>query len=117
MMFSAFTDLCHKVLEMISYGLGWDPSILKDAHTLIGLRGNRTALRTHYYPPLPDSFSPAKNQIRCGEHTDYGTMTFLVQDEIGGLEVLVPGRGYIPVNPIPGNDMTITPLIKSLYMI
>ena len=26
-------------------------------------------------------------QIRCGEHTDYGTMTLLMQDESGGLEV------------------------------
>ena len=28
-------------------------------------------------------------QIRCGEHTDYGAVTLLFQDEIGGLEVHV----------------------------
>jgi len=28
-------------------------------------------------------------QIRCGEHTDYGTITLLFQDTVGGLEVKV----------------------------
>ena len=26
-------------------------------------------------------------QIRCGEHMDYGGITLLIQDEVGGLEV------------------------------
>ena len=26
-------------------------------------------------------------QIRCGEHTDYGAITLLIQDDVGGLEV------------------------------
>ena len=27
-------------------------------------------------------------QIRCGEHSDYGSVTLLFQDDIGGLQVL-----------------------------
>ena len=27
------------------------------------------------------------NQIRCGEHSDYGSITLLFQDDVGGLEV------------------------------
>ena len=27
------------------------------------------------------------NQIRCGEHSDYGSITLLFQDHVGGLEV------------------------------
>ena len=27
------------------------------------------------------------NQIRCGEHSDYGSITLLFQDDAGGLEV------------------------------
>ena len=26
-------------------------------------------------------------QIRCGEHSDYGSLTLLFQDDVGGLEV------------------------------
>lgn len=28
-----------------------------------------------------------EGQVRCGEHSDYGTLTLLFQDQIGGLEV------------------------------
>lgn len=28
-----------------------------------------------------------EGQVRCGEHSDYGTLTLLFQDLIGGLEV------------------------------
>ena len=33
----------------------------------------------------PSEIKPG--QIRCGEHTDYGGITLLIQDDVGGLEV------------------------------
>ena len=33
----------------------------------------------------PSQIKPG--QIRCGEHTDYGGITLLIQDDVGGLEV------------------------------
>lgn len=34
-------------------------------------------------------FSEIKEgQVRCGEHSDYGTLTLLFQDLVGGLEVI-----------------------------
>ena len=33
----------------------------------------------------PSKIKPG--QIRCGEHTDYGGITLLIQDDVGGLEV------------------------------
>ncbi len=38
----------------------------------------------HLFLPL-NKFSPGI--VRCGTHSDYGIVTFLFQDEAGGLEV------------------------------
>lgn len=47
----------------------------------------QTLMRSlNYYTLNPnDNFPP--NAIRCGEHSDWGTITLLIQDMIGGLEV------------------------------
>ena len=45
-------------------------------------------LRYNYYPKIPDLSKVKARQIRCGEHTDYGAISVLFQDDIGGLEVL-----------------------------
>ncbi|MDQ0770741.1 isopenicillin N synthase-like dioxygenase [Pseudarthrobacter defluvii] len=38
-----------------------------------------------------------------GSHADYGFVTLLLQDEVGGLEVLPPGTSqWLPVEPLPG---------------
>jgi isopenicillin N synthase-like dioxygenase len=36
--------------------------------------------------------------IRCGEHTDYGSMTLLFQDDVGGLEVSDRSGHFVPVD-------------------
>ncbi len=38
--------------------------------------------------------------VRCGEHADYGTITLLLQDAIGGLEVKSVGEGWIQATPL-----------------
>ena len=43
-------------------------------------------LRYNYYP-MVDISQVKPGQIRCGEHTDYGGITLLIQDDVGGLEV------------------------------
>jgi len=41
--------------------------------------------------------------MRAGAHSDYGTMTILVQDEIGGLEVFDRFiQNWVPVPPRDG---------------
>jgi isopenicillin N synthase-like dioxygenase len=38
-----------------------------------------------------------------GSHADYGFVTLLLQDDVGGLEVLPPGAaGWVPVEPLAG---------------
>jgi len=51
--------------------------------------------RIFHYPP-----DPAPGEWGVGEHTDYGLLTLLRQDENGGLEVRAPA-GWIDAPPIP----------------
>ena len=53
----------------------------------MGTPDNKTTLRLLYYPVI-DKLK--EGQLRLGEHTDYGTITLLFQDQIGGLEVWTP---------------------------
>ena len=61
------------------------------------ITGENVTLRLLHYPPLAAS---EPGQLGAGAHTDYGLLTFLFQDQVGGLEVL--GRqndSWIPVAP------------------
>lgn len=51
--------------------------------------------RVFHYPPA------SEEGWGVGEHTDYGLLTLLVQDEVGGLEVRTP-HGWISAPPLPG---------------
>lgn len=51
--------------------------------------------RVFHYPAGPDE------GWGVGEHTDYGLLTLLAQDEVGGLQVKTP-RGWIDAPPIAG---------------
>lgn len=48
---------------------------------------NATTLRLLHYPSIKKDSVIKPGQIRCGEHTDYGSITLLFQDEMPGLEV------------------------------
>lgn len=49
---------------------------------------NFTTLRLLNYPSITKDSDIKPGQIRCGEHTDYGSITLLFQDDMPGLEVL-----------------------------
>jgi len=101
-MFHGCWQLAYRVCDVLSVGLGLEEDFLRNAHKNIGKKGNYTTLRSSYYPPIPDDSSLKPGQIRLGEHSDYGTITLLFQDDVGGLEVDVPGVGFVPATPIPG---------------
>ncbi|KAL9957583.1 hypothetical protein ACROYT_G034502 [Oculina patagonica] len=101
--FNKCRDLTFRILEVVSIGLKLqDPKWLTQVHGSIGTVENATALRLLYYPPLPKESNINPGQVRCGEHSDYGSITLLFQDEVGGLEVLPVNGQYMPARPISG---------------
>jgi isopenicillin N synthase-like dioxygenase len=61
-------------------------------HAACGLRGICYPARTT--PPEP-------GQLRAGTHTDYGTLTLLRQDAVGGLEVTTRDGRWVGVESVP----------------
>lgn len=56
-----------------------------------------TWLRLLHYPPLPES--APDDLYGSAPHTDFGALTFLATDDVGGLQVLSPAGTWIEVPP------------------
>lgn len=53
-----------------------------------------------YYPPQPETLGD--EQFGIGAHTDWGVLTLLYQDDVGGLQVLSGDGEWVTAHPIPG---------------
>jgi isopenicillin N synthase-like dioxygenase len=93
---AAMTRLGHALMEGIALSLGLEASYFADRYTADPL----VLFRIFNYPPQP--LGPdAPSAWGVGEHTDYGLLTILKQDDAGGLEVKSKS-GWKAAPPIPG---------------
>ncbi|HAS12230.1 MAG TPA: isopenicillin N synthase family oxygenase [Acidimicrobiaceae bacterium] len=87
------TELGQGVLELVALGLGLEREWFR-RH----LTADPTILfRIFHYPPagtVPEATWGVQ------EHTDYGLLTLLAQDDVGGLEVRTP-TGWVEAPPVP----------------
>lgn len=96
-----FFQTCHElqaqVMRSIALGLDleetfFDNKVDQQCHNL----------RLLSYPSVKRSLLNAEGTGRAGAHSDYGTLTLLFQDQVGGLEVQNPHtKVYHPATPIP----------------
>jgi isopenicillin N synthase-like dioxygenase len=64
-----------------------------------------SVLRALNYPNL--DFKPLPGQLRAGEHTDFGSLTVLLQEgKPGGLQVLTRSGRWVDAQPVP-NSFTV----------
>ncbi len=92
---AAITRLGHALMGGLALSLGLDESYFADHFMTRPL----TLFRIFNYPSDP-SFDPASPRWGVGEHTDYGVLTILKQDDAGGLQVKSRDR-WVEAPPIP----------------
>ncbi|GAA0364670.1 isopenicillin N synthase family oxygenase [Microbispora corallina] len=89
----AMSGVAQGVLRGVALALG-----LEDDYFSSGYTASPTMLfRIFHYPPA----SPSGDEWGVGEHTDYGLLTLLLQDDNAGLQVHT-SRGWIEAPPISG---------------
>lgn len=92
----AIRDLGERMLDIIALALDVDRSYFDNKFD-----HQSSVARLVRYPAQKDV--PAGGQLRAGEHTDYGTLTFLRGDRVpGGTEVMTRSGDWISVETPPG---------------
>jgi polar amino acid transport system ATP-binding protein len=91
----ALTGLGHQLIEGLALSLRLEDRYFADRYTADPL----ILFRIFNYPTRPPA-ADAGVQWGVGEHTDYGLLTILWQDDVGGLEIKTP-EGWVPAPPVP----------------
>lgn len=100
---AAFEALSLRVLAGLEKAMG-RPGLLTGSH--LNKEGKRNSdCRAAYYPALLEPV-PA-GAVRCTIHSDFGSITFLLQEPCGGLEVKHRSKGWTPVPAVPDTILLI----------
>ena len=89
---ATMTHLGHVLMTGVALSLGLEESYFADRYTAEPL----VLFRIFNYPPS------SEEGWGVGEHTDYGLLTILKQDESGGLQVKIKSR-WVDAPPIPNS--------------
>ena len=94
---AAMVTLGHALLKGIALSLALPPDFFQAHYT-----AQPTTLFRIFNYPVPESFEyhGEAQLFGVGEHTDYGLLTILKQDDCGGLQVKLP-TGWIEAPVIP----------------
>ncbi|KAI0053649.1 Clavaminate synthase-like protein [Auriscalpium vulgare] len=96
--FQTCHDLHKQVMGSIALGLDLDEMFFQDK-----IHEQYHNLRLLSYPSIKTSLLREHGQARAGAHSDYGTLTLLFQDSVGGLEVQNPHtKEFQPAHPHSG---------------
>jgi isopenicillin N synthase-like dioxygenase len=93
--FNAAWSLGRKLHQPFASDLGMPPSYFEDK-----LDRPLATLRLLHYPSAPAKAEAG--QMGAGEHTDYGCVTLLLTDDVGGLEVRTRDGHWIKAPYVPG---------------
>jgi len=93
----SMTQLGHRLMELIGRSLNLDSNYFREKFT----NEPFTPFRLFYYPPDEtghhDDSTP---RWGVGQHTDYGVITILAQDSVGGLQIKTKSEEWIEAPPI-----------------
>lgn len=91
----ALSDLAHKLLDIVAMSIGARPEDLTSQFD-----PPTTWLRLLYYPPT--NAMSGDDLYGSAPHTDFGCLTLLAQDGIGGLQVQTPSGNWVDAPLIEG---------------
>lgn len=92
--FDGFAAIAHQLFQGLAIALDLPLNFFVERHNQ-----NPFTLRLLHYPPIAEPLADA--QLRAGEHSDYGTITLLAQDDMGGLEIQTVDGDWLAVPPRP----------------
>ncbi|MEX0343436.1 MAG: isopenicillin N synthase family dioxygenase [Rhizobiaceae bacterium] len=92
----ALGKLSHQLMKVAALSIGADP-----ADVLSAFQRPTTWLRLLHYPPAPP-LAP-KDLFGSAPHRDFGCLTILAQDDVGGLQVQTPAGNWVDAPAIPGS--------------